>query len=119
MATAVKRKLSGSTNGLPIKVAATATAGTAIHAAVAGTTPGTFDEIWLWAVNSHTNNVLLTLEWGDVHPPDDIVSMVIPPGVGPVPVVPGWILQNSKAVTAFAALANVITIIGFVNAITD
>jgi hypothetical protein len=43
MATAVKRILSGSTNGKPIKVVATSTAGTTIHTAVAGTTPVTYD----------------------------------------------------------------------------
>lgn len=51
MATAVKRKLSGSTDGLPIKVTGTNTAGgVTIHTSVAGTTPGTFDEIWIWHI---------------------------------------------------------------------
>jgi len=51
-----KRKLSGSTDGKPIKVVATATAGTTIHTAVAGTTAGTFDEIWLYAYNGHSSS---------------------------------------------------------------
>ena len=45
MATYSKQKLSDSTNGRNIKVAATATAGTAIHTAVAGASD--LDEIWL------------------------------------------------------------------------
>ena len=119
MATAVKRKLSGSTDGKPIKVVATATAGTTIHTAVAGTTAGTFDEIWLYARNSHTADVLLTIEFGGVTDPDQLIEVTIPYDSGLVLVVPGLILQNEMVVGAFAATANVITISGFVNAITD
>jgi hypothetical protein len=61
---AKKRLLSGSTDGKWIKVVATATAGTAIHTAVAGTTAGTYDEIWLRAQNNHTAAVNLTIEFG-------------------------------------------------------
>jgi hypothetical protein len=53
MATFSKIVLSGSTDGRMIKVAATATAGTTIHTGSATAT--TFDEIWLYAVNSDTN----------------------------------------------------------------
>jgi len=119
MATAVKRKLSESTDGKAIKVAATATAGTAIHTAVAGTTAGTFDEIWLWAYNGHTADVVLTLEWGGVTVPDQNIIVTIPAKSGLVPVAPGLILQHSMAVAAFAGTTNVVTILGFVNAITD
>ena len=119
MATVVKRKLSGSTDGKPIKVVATATAGTAVHTAVAGTTAGTFDEIWLWAFNSAAAAVLLTLEWGGVTVPDQNIVLSIPPQAGLILVVPGLILQNGMLVKAFAASANVITISGFVNSMTD
>jgi len=119
MATAAKRKLSGSTDGKPIKVVATATLGTTIHTAVAGTTAGTFDEVWLYARNSHTADVLLTIEYGGVTDPDMLIEVTIPYDSGLVLVVPGLILQNSLVVTAFAATANVVTISGFVNSITD
>lgn len=119
MATAVKRKLSGSTDGLGIKVVATATAGTAIHTAVAGTTAGTFDEIWLYAYNGDTVDRVLTLEWGGVAVPDNNIVVTIPSKTGLTLVAPGLILQNAKAVAAFASAANVITITGFVNSITD
>ena len=119
MATAVKRKLSDSTNGRGIKVVQTATAGTAIHTAVAGTTAGTYDEIWLYAYNSHTADLLLTIEFGGVTAPDDNIVVTIPFKSGLVLVVPGLILQNGTAVKAFAASANLITIYGYVNAITD
>ncbi len=119
MATVVKRKLSGSTDGKPIKVVATATAGTAVHTAVAGTTAGTFDEAWLWAFNSHTDAVLLTIEFGGATAPDQNIILSIPNNAGLLLVVPGLILQNAATVKAFAAVANVITISGFVNSITD
>lgn len=117
--TAYKRKLSGSTDGKAIKVVQTATAGTTIHTAVAGTTAGTFDEIWLWAFNSHSANVLLTIEFGGATDPDNIIEVTIPYQSGLVPVVPGLILQNGSVVRAFAAVANVITIVGYVNTMTD
>jgi hypothetical protein len=116
MASLTKRKLSGSTDGKPIKVVQTATLGTTIHTAVAGTTAGTFDEIWLWAYNGHTADVALTLEYGGATVPDQNVIVTVPFKAGLVLVVPGFLLQNGLVVTAFAATANVITINGYVNA---
>jgi len=119
MATAVKRKLSGSTDGKPIKVAATATAGTAIHTAVAGTTAGTFDEIWLFAQNNHSTTVTLTIEFGSATAPDGNIILTLASKSGLQMIVPGLILQNEATVKAFADVANVVTISGFVNKITD
>ena len=119
MATALKRKLSGSTDGLPIKVVATATAGTTIHTAVAGTTAGTFDEIWLFAFNSHTATVALTIEYGGATAPDQNIVSTLASNSGLQLIVPGLILQNGLVVKAFAGTANVVTISGFVNTITD
>ena len=116
---AFKRKLSESTDGKAIKIAAVETPGTAIHTAVAGTTAGTYDEIWLWAFNSHTADVVLTIEFGGADAPDQNIIVTIPYKAGLVPVVPGLILQNAKAVSAFAAVADVVTLSGFVNRMTD
>ena len=116
---AFKRKLSGSTDGKAIKVTQTATAGDTIHTAVAGTTAGTFDEIWLWAYNGHTADVTLTIEFGGATVPDQNIVMTIPFKAGLIPVVPGFLLQNGMVVKAFASVANVVTLNGFVNAITD
>lgn len=119
MAQAYKRKLSGSTDGAPIKVVATATAGTLIHTAVAGTEAGTFDEIWLYAYNGHTDVVTLTIEFGGATVPDQNIIITLASKSGLTLITPGLILQNSKVVKAFASVANVITISGFVNSITD
>ena len=116
---ATKRKLSGSTNGKGIKIAATATPGDLIHTAVAGTTAGTFDEVWIWAQNNHTADVVMTVELGSHTAPDDNIIVTIPSKSGLVPIVPGLILQNTQDINVFAATTAVITIHGFVNAITD
>lgn len=119
MATVVKRKLSGSTDGKAIKITQTATAGDTIHTAVSGTTDGSYDEIWLWAYNGHSADVVLTIEFGGAIVPDQNIVLTVPYKSGLIPVVPGLILQNEMVVKAFAGTANVITLIGFVNRITD
>ena len=113
MSTFIKRKLSGSTDGRGIKVVQTGTLGTTIHTAVAGTTD--FDEIWLFAYNGHTGNVVLTIEFGGVSVPDDNIVLTLVPKTGLLLVVPGLILQNGCVVTAFADIGNVVVITGFVN----
>ena len=116
MATYSKVLLSGSTNGKGIKVAATATAGTTIHTAVAGTS--SMDEIWIYAVNSDSTARKLTLEWGEATAPDGNIELTIPAESGLVLVAPGLLLQNSLVVKAFAAAANVVLIHGYINRIT-
>jgi hypothetical protein len=122
MATFTKLALqpAGSTGtGLAIKVAATATAGTAIH--TASTTTTTIDEIWLYAVNSSSSSVKLTIEWGEATAPDGNIEVTVLPEAGLVTVIPGLLLQGNataKVVRAFAGTANVVMIHGFVNRIT-
>jgi hypothetical protein len=118
MATFTKKKLSGSTDGLAIKVTGTGTGSTVtVHTAVAGTTAGVFDEIWLYANNTSTSAVKLTLEWGTATAADGNIELTIAAEAGLVLVIPGLILQNAKVVKAFAGTADVILLSGFVNAI--
>lgn len=108
--------LSGSTNGKGIKVAQTATAGTTIHTAVAG--GSSFDEVWLYAHNTSSSAVKLTLEWGGVAAPDDHIEINIgPEGTGLILVAPGILINNGLLIRAFAGTANVINIFGYVNRI--
>ena len=118
MATFSKQILSGSTDGRAIKVAATSSAGTTIHTASSTTT--TLDEIWLYAANSSTTAVKLTVQWGGTTSPDDDIELTISGESGLILVVPGLILKGNATplvVRAFAATANVITITGYVNRI--
>ena len=117
MATFTKVLLSGSTNGRGVKVAATATAGTLIHTAVTGTS--SLDEIWLYAHNTSSSSVKLTLEWGGVTAPDDHIEINVgAEGTGLILVAPGILLQNALVVRAFAGTANVLNIFGYVNRIS-
>ena len=113
MAQISKLVLSGSTNGRIIKIVATATAGTTIHTADASS----LDEIYLWAVNSSPSAVKLTIEYGGVASPDDLIEVLIPAEDGLFAVLPGLILTNSLVVAAFAGTANVVMVGGFVNRI--
>ena len=119
MATFTKQILSGSTDGKAIKVAATATAGTTIH--TGSTTTTTLDEVWLYAVNTSTSSVKLTIEWGEATAPDGNIEVTVLPEAGLVTVIPGLLIKGAATaltVRAFAATANEICIHGFVNQIT-
>jgi hypothetical protein len=119
VSTFTKNKLSGSTDGLAIKVTGTGTGSTVTaHTAVAGTTAGVFDEIWLYANNTSTSSVKVTIEWGTATAADGNIEVTVLPEAGLVTVIPGLILQNSKVVKAFAGTADVILLTGFVNSIT-
>ena len=119
MATFTKNHLSGSTDGKGIKVVQTATAGTTIHTGPTNTAH--FHEVWLYAVNSSTSNVKLTIEWGEATAPDGNIEVTVLPEAGLVTVIPGLLIKGNATalvVKAFAATANVICIHGFVNQIT-
>ena len=108
-----RQLLSGSTNGRGVKVAATATPGTTIHTAHATS----LDEVWLWCVNSDSAACKLTVEFGGTTSPDDTIEVTIPGESGLVLVSPGLVIQNSLVVKAFAAMANVVMLTGYVNRI--
>tara|TARA_Y100000310_G_C20088591_1_gene537181 strand:- start:52 stop:396 length:345 start_codon:yes stop_codon:yes gene_type:complete len=110
MATISKQFLAGA-NGTGIKIVQTTSAGTLIHTAIAGATD--IDEIWIWACNTDTSALTLTLEWGSADV-DDNIKMVIQPSET-VLVVPGLILQNGLTVRGFCATANKINCFGYAN----
>lgn len=114
MAVYSKLKLSGSTDGRIIKIVQTATAGTLLHTAHATA----LDELWLWAVNSDTTDRKLTIEYGGVASPDDLIEQTITAESGLILICPGLLITNSLVVRAFAATANVVMVGGYVNRIT-
>lgn len=105
---------SGSTDGMPIKVVATATAGTLFHSASATA----LDNVWLYATNTDTSARVLTIEFGDATSPDHHILMTILPGDN-LCVLPGIPLTNSKTVKCYASAANVINVYGFINRVTS
>lgn len=120
MATFTKVALSGSTQGKAIKVAATASTGTTIHAT--GTSSSIIDEVWLYAYNSSTGPITLTIQYGGTTAVDNDIKIDVPPTSGLTLIVPGLILTGTGAaantVYAYAGTTNVITISGYVNRIS-
>lgn len=115
-----REKLSGSTSGMPVKIAATATPGTTIHTAVASTT-NQWDEVYVWVTNTSASVVNLTIEYGGVTDPDNLISktLPIPSNSPPMPILTGQILQNALLVKMFASVANVLLATGYINRITN
>jgi len=120
MATFTKVILSGSTNGKAIKVAATASTGTTIHAT--GTSSSIIDEVWLYAYNSSSAAVILTIQWGGVTAVDNETKLSIPATSGLTLVIPGLILTGTgsaaNTIAAYAGTTNVVTVSGYVNRIS-
>ena len=120
MATFTKVPFSAQTDGQPIKVVATASTGTTIH--TTGTSATIFDEVWLYAYNSSTGAVLLTIQYGGTTSPDDDIKITIPSQSGLTLVVPGLILAGTgsvgNVVAAYAGTANVVTVSGYINRIS-
>lgn len=106
-------------DGLGILVVATATAGTAIH--TASSTATTIDELWLYAYNNHTSTVVLSVEFGGVTSPKDLIKSTLASQAGLVLICAGLVIQGNttaKVVRAFAATASQVCLFGYVNRIT-
>lgn len=120
MATFTKTLLSGSTQGQPITVVATASTGTTIHAT--GTSATIIDEVWLYANNTSTSPVLLTVQFGGTASPQNSKPITLAPQSGDVLIVAGLPLTGTGAAAtttyAFAGTASVITISGYINRIS-
>jgi len=119
MVTFSKEILSGSTGGLPVLVTATASTGTTIHAT--GTSSSVLDEIHLFAYNSDTETVSVTIQFGGTTSPDQDVKLSVPAQTGLTYVIPGLLLAGTgsvaRTVYAFAGTGSKITISGYVNRI--
>ena len=124
MADITKELLSGSVDGLPIVVNQTAL-GSAVTVHTASAVAGVKDELWVWADNDSSNDVLLTLCLGGVTDVTHTIKATIPAkGKGAnqdglVCVIPGLPLANGKILKAIAASQPYIKLTGFVNRITN
>ena len=111
MATISKGFLSASTHGDFIKIAATTSAGTLIHQAVNQTDD--IDEVYIYACNTHTSVVTLTIEWSSTDVDDNIKVNINPNET--VLVVPGIPIRNNLEIRGFATEANKVNCFGYVN----
>ena len=112
---------SGSTQGLGIKVVGTDTSGaTTVHAT--GTSATIINRLSIWAYNGHSADVVLTVEFGGVTVPDNVIVQTITVKSGLTLVVDGLILlgSGSAALTlmSFETTAYVIVLSGYVMHIT-
>jgi len=109
--------LSGSTNGLGIVISATATAGTTVHTAIAGTTSR--DEVWLYAVNNDADGETrtVTVEFGDVVGTSGW-KVPVAASAGPVLICPGFPTRNGEVIAVFADEASDVQVFGYVNRVT-
>lgn len=120
MATFTKVLLSSSSVGAPTTVVATASPGTTIHAT--GTSSSIIDEVWLYANNTSTSPVLLTVQFGGTASPQNAKPITLPPQSGDILIIAGLPLKGTGSATttvyAFAVTASVVTISGYINRIT-
>lgn len=105
--------LSGSTNGRPIPVAATATPGTTLH--VVGASG--WEEVFIFASNVTATPATLTVEWGGTTDPGDhlVKGYSLPANSTAIPVAVGQRLQGGVTVRAFGSVASAINITGWAN----
>jgi len=120
MATYAKTILSGSTNGRGVLVNTTASNTCIVH--TGSTNTSVQHEVWLYAQNTDTTDRKLTIEFGGVTSPNDLIEQTITAEGGLLLVIPGLILSGNSStaprITAFANTANVVTLVGFVNTIS-
>lgn len=116
----VQRPLSGSSDGLPIEVSATAGGATTVHTMVTGTT--TMDRVFMWAGNTSTADITLIIEWGASA---DRFKEIIPSRTTSHPVLTGqpvWGRSGSVSATvlkAHASTSAVLKLTGYINRITE
>ena len=117
MATYSKQYLSGgAANGTGIELAVDSGTYTTIH--TSSGTAGDIDEIWLYASNTHTSDIKVTLKFGGTDDPDDIIEVTVGAEAGLVLLVPGLILKGGSLVLlGAAATASKVTVFGYVNRI--
>ena len=118
MATYSKQYLSGgAANGTGIELAVDSGTYTTIH--TSSGTAGDIDEIWLYASNTHTSDIKVTLKFGGTDDPDDIIEVTVGAEAGLVLLVPGLILKGGSLVLlGAAATASKVSVFGYVNRIS-
>ena len=93
---------------------------TTIHTTT--TTASTLDEIWMYAVNSHSADLKVTIQFGGVEEPEDYIEQTVTAESGLVLIVPGLILQGKTStgliVLGAAATGDEVAVYGYVNRIT-
>ena len=116
MATFYKKKLSASTDGRPIAVAATSSPGTTIH--TGSSTSSVIQEVWLYASNYGASSASVTLQWGGTSASDNFTTP-IPSNSGLQTLAAGLVIQGNTTPLVIRAYSpsSSVTVTGFVNEI--
>ena len=114
-----KLGLSGSSQGTPIQIVATATPGTTLH--TTGTSATVIDEVWIYATNNDTVQRNIIIEYGGSGTASEI-SVGVPSKSGLTIVLPGTIFTGTgvagNTIRGYASATNVINVIGYINRMT-
>ena len=111
---AFRSVLSGSTNGKLVSVTGTsAAAAVALHVAGSSSNSLVLDEVWLYATNTAASNISVTLCYGDTSAAS-LVTFTVPSLDGFYTLVPGFMMNGGKTISAYSATASSISIGGFV-----
>lgn len=105
--------LSANGNYLPINITSIASASPNLIHTAASTD---FDELWIEAFNYSVEDILLTLCLGGTSP-HQLLSQVIPPGRGLIPLLRGNKVSNGLITSAFASSANKVSLTGYIHRI--
>ena len=106
--------------GTGIALAVDSGAFTTIHTTT--TTAATLDEIWMYAVNSHSADLKVTIQFGGDQEPEDYIESTVATEAGLVLIVPGLILQGKTStgliIKGACATGDEVAVYGYVNRIT-
>jgi hypothetical protein len=105
--------LSGSTDGDPVRVAATSIAsGTTIH--TASSTAGDVDFVELWVTNTDTAERTITISWGGVTDPNHLLvdAYTVPINAKPIRLAAFQAISNGGVISAAASVTNVLNVTG-------
>ena len=107
----VRRELTGTSGGAGIKISSTSS-GVEIHTHDSTFNQSQFDELHLWAYNSHSVAVTLTLQWAGTTDPDNLIPISLQPG-SYLQIICGQHIGGDLAVNAIAGTANKIMVYGY------
>jgi hypothetical protein len=112
----IKLPLSASSYGMQIPINGTTSgSATPIHTAVTGSSA--IDEIWMYAYNDATASIMLSINWGSLVEPANVVRSTLPSQSGRILIIDGKLLYNGLLISAYAGTGSYISIDGYVNRI--
>jgi len=110
----VRTSLTSAPDSLGIKLSSTNSGalGELVHTHDMAYTDSTFDEIHLFAYNDHSSSVTVSLQWGGVTSPDNVIDILVQ-SKSFLKIVDGLQISGKKSVSATADVANKVVLYGY------